>query len=301
MLHPMANEPNWRETVLEPMGAGLQRLFPGYGAPVIPVVQLSGTIGRVSRFRSSGLTISSVAPLLRKAFAIKQAPAVALVINSPGGSPVQAHLIYKRIRALADEKEKTVIVFAEDMCASGGYMIACAGDEIVVDPSSIVGSIGVVAALFGFVDAIHKLGIERRVYTSGEEKVTLDPFQPEKPEDVARIKAIQEEVHDHFIEIVRTRRGEVLARDRDSEIFSGRFWSGKTAVSLGLADRVGDLRTVLRERYGEKVRPRLFSTERSFFGQKKGVGIGDAIGSAFAERLLADLDERALWDRYRLE
>jgi signal peptide peptidase SppA len=299
MLHRMANEPTWRGTVLEPMVAGLQRLFPGYGAPIIPVVRLTGTIGRVSRFQS-GMTMASVAPLLKKAFAVRPAPAVALVINSPGGSPVQSHLIYKRIRALAEEKEKTVIVFAEDVCASGGYMIACAGDEIVVDPSSIVGSIGVVAALFGFVDAMRKIGVERRVYTSGDAKVTLDPFQPEKPEDVARIKAIQEEVHDHFIEIVRTRRGEVLARDRDSEIFSGQFWSGKTAVSLGLADRVGDIRSVLRERYGDKARLKLFSTERSFFGPRKGAGVGDAIGSAFAERLLADLDERALWERYRL-
>ncbi len=281
------------------MQAGLTRLFPGYGAPVIPIVQLSGTIGRVSRFRS-GLTIAGVAPLLRKAFAMKRAPAVALVINSPGGSPVQSHLIYKRIRALAEEKEKTVIVFVEDVCASGGYMIACAGDEIVVDPSSIVGSIGVVSAGFGFVEAIRKIGVERRVYTSGESKVILDPFQPEKPQDVARLKAIQEEVHDHFIEIVRTRRGEVLAKDRDDDIFSGQFWSGKSAVSLGLADRIGDIRSVLRERYGEKVRLRLFSTERSFFGAKRGVGLGAAIGSSLAEQLLTDLDERALWERYRL-
>ncbi|MGH6923645.1 MAG: S49 family peptidase [Propylenella sp.] len=279
------------------MQANLKRLFPGYGAPVVPVVRLAGTIGRVARFQS-GLTLAGVAPLLKKAFAIKPAPAVALLINSPGGSPVQSHLIYKRIRALAEEKEKTVVVFVEDVCASGGYMIACAGDEIVVDPASIVGSIGVVTAGFGFVDAMRKLGVERRVYTSGDAKVILDPFQPEKPEDVARLKAIQEEVHDHFIEIVRARRGEVLAKERDSDIFSGQFWSGKTAVSLGLADRTGDIRSVLRERYGENVRLKLFSAERSFFG-RKGVGIGGAIGAAFAERLLADLDERALWERYR--
>ncbi len=284
--------------MLEPIEAGLGRVFPRYGAPVVPVVRLSGTIGRVSRFQP-GLTLAGVAPLLRKAFGISSAPAVALVINSPGGSPVQSHLIYKRIRALATEKEKTVIVFAEDVCASGGYMIACAGDEIVVDPSSIIGSIGVVSAGFGFVETIRKLGVERRVYTSGDFKVILDPFQPEKPEDVSRLKAIQEEVHDHFIEIVRTRRGEVLAKDRDQDIFSGQFWSGKTGVTLGLADRIGDLRTVLKERYGDKVRLKLFTTERSFFG-RRGVGIGGAVGAAFAERLLLDLDERALWERYRL-
>jgi signal peptide peptidase SppA len=299
MLPTMANEPNWRETVWEPLQAGLSQLFPEYGAPVVPVVRLSGTIGRISRFQS-GLTLAGVAPLLKKAFAFKPAPAVALIINSPGGSAVQSHFIYRRIRALAEEKEKTVIVFVEDVCASGGYMIACAGDEIVVDPASIVGSIGVVSAGFGFVEAMRKVGIERRVYTSGDAKVILDPFQPEKPEDVARLKAIQEEVHEHFIDIVRTRRGEVLVKDRDHDIFSGQFWSGKTAVSLGLADRTGDIRSVLRERYGEKVRLKLFSTDRTFFGGRRGVGIGGAIGSGFAERLLADLDERALWERYRL-
>jgi signal peptide peptidase SppA len=294
----MTYEPNWRESVLDPVQTGLKRLFPGYQAPIVPVVRLSGTIGKVARFQS-GLTLAGVAPLLKKAFAVKPAPAVALIINSPGGSPVQSHLIYKRIRALAEEKEKTVVAFVEDVCASGGYMIACAGDEIVVDPASIVGSIGVVTAGFGFVEAMRKFGVERRVYTSGDAKVILDPFQPEKPEDVARIKAIQEEVHDHFIEIVRTRRGEVLAKDRESDIFSGQFWSGKTAVSLGLADRVGELRSVLREKFGDKVRLKLFSAERSLFG-RRGIGIGGAIGAALAEKLLADLDERALWERYRL-
>lgn len=281
------------------MTAGLRRVFPGYGSPVVPVVRLTGTIGRAGRFQS-GLTIASVAPLLKRAFAIKAAPAVALIINSPGGSPVQSHLIYRRIRALAEETEKPVIVFAEDVCASGGYMIACAGDEIVVDPSSIVGSIGVVSAGFGFVEAIRKIGVERRIYTSGESKAILDPFQPEKPEDVARLKAIQEEVHDHFIEIVRTRRGEVLAKDHDADVFSGLFWSGKTAVSLGLADRIGDIRSVLRERYGERVRLKLFTSERSFFGGKKGIGLGSAAGTALAGAFVSALDETAQWERYRL-
>lgn len=293
----MAEAPGWRGSVFEPIEAGIKRLFPGYGSPIVPVVRLSGTIGRISRFQS-GLTLASVAPLLKKAFSIASAPAVAIVINSPGGSPVQSHLIYKRIRTLAEEKEKTVIAFAEDVCASGGYMIAIAADEIVVDPASIVGSIGVVTAGFGFVDLLRKVGVERRVYTSGHSKVILDPFQPEKPDDVARLKAIQEEVHDHFIEMVRTRRGDVLAKDRDVDIFSGQFWSGKTAVSLGLADRVGDLRAVLREKYGEKVRLKLFSTERTFFGQRSGVG--GAIGAALAERFMSEIDERELWERYRL-
>jgi signal peptide peptidase SppA len=285
--------------VLESFSARLKAIFPALdpkAAPVVPVVRLSGTIGRVMPYRP-GLTLASVAPLLKKAFSMK-APAVALIVDSPGGSPVQSHLIYKRIRALAVEKRKPVLVFVEDVCASGGYMIACAGDEIVVDPASIVGSIGVVTAGFGFVEAMRKVGVERRVYTSGESKVILDPFQPEKAEDVTRLKAIQEEVHDHFIDIVRTRRGDMLAKDRP-EIFSGEFWSGRTAVSLGLADRTGDLRAVLRERFGEKVRLKVLSPERSFF-MRRTAGVGQAFAAGLAEGLAAELENRALNERYRL-
>lgn len=285
--------------MLEPVKDILRRVFPGFGAgapPVIPVVRLTGTIGKIARFQS-GLTLSTVAPLLKKAFAMKAAPAVAIIVDSPGGSPVQSHLIYKRIRALAGETDKTVLVFVEDVCASGGYMIACAGDEIIVDPASIVGSIGVVSAGFGFVEALRKLGIERRVYTSGESKVILDPFQPEKPEDIARLKAIQEEVHDMFIDLVRSRRGDVLADD--GSIFSGMFWSGKRAVSLGLADRTGDLRVVLREKFGEKVRMKLFAADRNFF-MRRGAGMAAALGGSLAEAVLAELDERVMRDRYRL-
>jgi len=293
----MSEIPNWRQSVLEPLQAGLKRIIPDYGTPVVPVVRISGAIGRVSRFQS-GMTLSALAPVLKKAFAVKAAPAVALIINSPGGSPVQSHLIYKRIRALAEEKEKTVIAFAEDVCASGGYMIALAADEIVVDPATIIGSIGVVSAGFGFVDLMQKVGVERRVYTSGESKVILDPFQPEKPDDVARLKAIQEEVHDHFIEMVRTRRGEVLSKEHESDIFSGQFWSGKTAVALGLADRVGEITSVLRERYGAKVRLKILSSERNFLARRP--GIGGASAEALVNRLVTELDERALFDRYRL-
>ena len=275
---------------------GVRRLVSGKRATTIPVVRLTGTIGKLSRFRS-GLTLSSVAPSLKKAFSLKGAPAVALVIDSPGGSPVQSHLIYKRIRTLAAEHEKSVIVFVEDVCASGGYMIACAGDEIIVDPASLVGSIGVVSAGFGFVEAMRKLGVERRVYTSGESKVILDPFQPEKPEDVARLKAIQEEVHDLFIDLVRDRRGDVLASDKD--IFSGMFWSGRTAVGLGLADRTGDLRAVLTERYGKDVKLKVFSAERSFL-MRRSSGLAAAVAAALAGSVLAEIEDRALHDRYRM-
>ena len=289
--------PTGDERVLESL-ASLKSVIPGLGGrgePTIPVVRLSGAIGKVTPFRT-GLTLSSVAPLLKKAFSGK-GPAVAIVINSPGGSPVQSHLIFKRIRTLAEEKDKRVLVFVEDVCASGGYMIACAGDEIVVDPASIVGSIGVVSAGFGFVEALRKLGVERRVYTSGDSKVILDPFQPEKPEDVARLKAIQEEVHDMFIDIVRSRRGDVLAQDGD--IFSGMFWSGKTAVSLGLADRTGDLRAVLREKFGDKVRLKLLASDRNFL-TRRAAGMSAALGTAFVEAALARLEARVLHDRYRL-
>ena len=282
--------------MLDSLPDPIRRLIPGTGEapPLVPVVRLSGVIGKVSRFRS-GLTLSAVAPHLKKAFGMKAAPAVVLIVDSPGGSPVQSHLIYKRIRALAAEKDKRVLVFVEDVCASGGYMIACAGDEIVVDPASIVGSIGVVSAGFGFVEALRKLGVERRVYTSGESKVILDPFQPEKPEDVARLKAIQEEVHDHFIDLVRARRGDVL-KDT-SEIFTGMFWSGKTAVALGLADRTGDLREVLREKYGEKVRLRIIGGERNFLMRRLGT-LGAAFGAGLSERFADEIEERAARARF---
>ncbi|MBZ8133374.1 S49 family peptidase [Afifella sp. IM 167] len=278
----------------------IKRFLPAalQGHPTVPVVRLSGVIGRGSRFRP-GLSLASVAAPLKKAFAMKNAKAVAIIIDSPGGAPVQSHLIYKRIRALAEEKEKHVIVFVEDVCASGGYMIACAGDEIICDPASIVGSIGVVSAGFGFVEAIHKLGIERRVYTSGESKVILDPFQPEKAEDVKRLKAIQEEVHDLFIDLVRARRGSVLADD--PEIFSGAFWSGKTAVSLGLADRLGDMRHVLREKYGEEVRLKIISSERGLFGLRSGkgaTGLGASLAEGAGEGFWATLEERSLRQRF---
>lgn len=279
--------------MLDSLTENLRKLVPGGTAPVVPVVRLSGTIGRVSRFRS-GLTLGSTAAVLKKAFGVKRAPAVALIIDSPGGSPVQSHLIYKRIRTLAEEKEKHVIVFVEDVCASGGYMIACAGDEIIVDPASIVGSIGVVSAGFGFVEALAKLGIERRVYTSGHAKVILDPFQPEKLEDVARLKAIQEEVHDLFIDIVRGRRGDVLKEDAD--VFSGMFWSGKTAVSLGLADRTGDLRAVLHEKYGADVRLKPLGGERSLL-PRRGLGLG-GFADDLAGALAAEFEDRALRARY---
>src|SRR5487761_693924 len=227
------------------------------GTAVIPVVRLSGAIGAVTPLRP-GMSLAGVARTLEKAFATKNAKAVALLINSPGGSPVQSRQIYLRIRQLAEEKKPPVLVFVEDVAASGGYMIACAGDEIFCDPSSILGSIGVVGGTFGFQELIRKIGIERRLYTAGAHKAMLDPFLPENPDDVARLKALQREIHDIFIALVKGSRGARL-KGADDVLFTGEYWAGETSVSLGLADAIGDLRSTLRARYGEKVQTPLIA------------------------------------------
>jgi serine protease SohB len=270
--------------------------------PVVPVVRLSGTIG-VSAPLRPGLTLSTTARALERAFSTRKASAVALVINSPGGSPTQSHLIFRRIRQLAEEKKIPVLAFIEDVGASGGYMIACAADEIICDDYSIVGSIGVVGGSFGFPKLLEKLGVERRIYTSGERKVMLDPFLEENPDDVIRIKALQKEIHGHFIALVKSRRGARLQAS-DKTLFSGEFWSAQPAIELGLADRLGDLRSTLRERYGDKVRMPLMAGERSFLGRKvPGVNLLDAFSGgnqSLAADLVSTLEERALWSRYGL-
>ncbi len=273
--------------------------------PVVPVVSLSGVIGMGTPLRP-GLMLSTVARALERAFATRNARAVALAINSPGGSPSQSHLIMRRIRQLADEKNLPVLAFIEDVGASGGYMLACAADEIICDQYSIVGSIGVVGGSFGFPKLMEKLGVERRLYTSGDNKVMLDPFQPEKPEDVKRIKAIQKEIHGNFIALVKERRG-VKLKGADKTLFSGEFWTAQTAVDFGLADSIGDIRSVLRARYGEKVRTPLVSGDRSFFGRKlPGVSLADAFGGraglagGLADDLVSSLEARALWSQYGL-
>jgi signal peptide peptidase SppA len=268
---------------------------------VVPVVRLAGVIGVVTPLRP-GIMLSTVARSLERAFSVRNARAVALIINSPGGSPSQSHLIFQRIRQLSAEKEIPVLAFLEDVGASGGYMLACAADEIICDQFSIVGSIGVVGGTFGFPKAMEKLGIERRLYTSGDRKVMLDPFQPEKPEDVKRLKAIQKDIHEHFIALVKERRAAHL-KGTDKTLFSGEFWTAQRAVELGLADRIGDLRSTLRERYGDKVRTPLIQAERNFWGRKlPGVGLAEALGRhpGLADDLVSALETRALWSRYGL-
>lgn len=269
--------------------------------PVVPVVRLSGVIGVVTPLRP-GMMMSAMARPLERAFTTRNARAVALLINSPGGSPSQSHLIFRRIRQLAEENQLPVIAFIEDVGASGAYMLACAGDEIICDQYSIVGSIGVVGASFGFPKLMEKFGIERRLYTSGDRKVMLDPFLPEKQDDVKRIKAIQKDIHQHFIALVKERRGERL-RGNDKTLFSGEFWTAKDAVELGLADQIGDLRSFLRGRFGEKVRTPLISVERSLFGRRlPGVGGLGAMAqqSGLADELVSALEARALWSRFGL-
>src|SRR5450631_303923 len=240
----------------------LRRLVPARfrtDIPLVPVVRLSGVIGMGTPLRP-GLMLSTAARSLERAFATRNARAVALIINSPGGSPTQSHLIFRRIRQLSEEKKIPVLAFIEDVGASGGYMLACAADEIICDPYSIVGSIG-------FPKLMEKLGFERRLYTSGDNKAMLDPFLPEKPDDVKRIKAIQKDIHEHFIALVKERRGAKL-KSNDKTLFSGEFWTAQTAIELGLADRIGDLRSTLRERYGEKVRTPLITAERGLLGRR---------------------------------
>jgi signal peptide peptidase SppA len=285
------------------MAVSLKNLLPARlrnDQPVIPVVRLSGMIGGAGGIRP-GLSLASAERLLARAFAVKRAPAVALVINSPGGSAVQSHLIFRRIRALAEEKNKRVIVAVEDVAASGGYMVAATADEIIVDGSSIVGSIGVVSAGFGFPKLLERIGVERRVHTAGRSKAMLDPFRPEKEEDVQRLLALQADVHADFVALVKRRRPALID---DPDLFSGAFWSGTRAVELGLADRVGDLREVLRERYGEKVRIVPIAAAKGFFRRRLGLSGEDAgdggVAAGIAASVVATIEERLLWSRFGL-
>ena len=261
--------------------------------PVVPVVPLRGPIGIGAPFRQA-LGLAEIDRALSRAFAMRRAPAVALAVNSPGGAPVQAHLIHRRIRGLAERHGRPVLAFVEDAAASGGYWLACAGDEIFADPASLVGSIGVTSQGFGFVGLIERLGIERRVHTSGENKDFLDPFQAEKPEDVTHLERIQREVHAHFADLVRARRGAKLSGD--PEIFSGQVWTGTAATELGLVDGIGALHDVLRARFGEKtsiqtIEPRGGSLLRRLFARP---------ASAAAEGALGAVEERLLWGRLGL-
>ena len=240
------------------------------------------------------------APLLDKAFKIKSAPAVAIIINSPGGSPVQSSLIFQRIRLLSKEANTPVLTFVEDVAASGGYWLACAGDEIYVNPASVIGSIGVVSAGFGFEGAIEKLGVTRRVYTSGAKKVMLDPFGPEDEADIAHLESLQKEIHDQFIALVKSCRGTKL-KDDDDLIFSGAFWTGTKAIEMGLADKVGELRAVLKSRFGDKVEIKLIEPKRSLLGINGGSnGVTGRFAEASIDHLFDVTEEKSARSRFGL-
>ena len=286
------------ETLMELIPARFQP-----GIPVVPVVRLSGVIGVVTPLRP-GMSLAGVARVLERAFGSRNAKAVALVINSPGGSPVQSRQIYLRIRQLAAEKQLPVLVFVEDVAASGGYMIACAGDEIFCDPSSILGSIGVVGGTFGFQELIKRIGVERRLYTAGAHKAMLDPLMPENPDDVARVKALQREIHAIFIALVKQSRGARL-KGSDDVLFTGEYWAGETSVSLGLADAIGDLRSTLRARYGDKVRMPVIAPSAGLLSgllRRRSAGLTtlqspDAI-AGLPDELISALETRAIWAKF---
>ncbi len=268
--------------------------------PVVPVLRLEGVIGRGMSTRRAALSLADLARPIERAFKTKRAAAVALLINSPGGSPVQSSLIASRIRARAEEKDLKVYAFCEDVAASGGYWLALAADEVYADASSILGSIGVVYSSFGFVDLIAKLGIERRTHTAGERKAILDPFVPEREDDIGHLRHVQGEIHRAFIDHVKSRRGDAL-KGSEAEMFSGAFWAGHKALEMGLIDGIGDLRGVMRQKLGKKVRLRLVNPPRRRrrwpFGASASIS-GGALDAV--DRIAAELDDRAMWSRYGL-
>jgi signal peptide peptidase SppA len=283
---------------------GGKRSFPRR-RPVVSVLPLTGVIAAGGGLRSS-FSFRDTVERIERAFGMRRVKAVALVVNSPGGSPVQSTLIFKRIRALSEEKNIPVVTFAEDVAASGGYMLALAGDEIFADPSSIVGSIGVISSSFGFTGLMERLGVERRLLTAGEHKSILDPFSPLKEEDVERVKVIQADIHETFKSMVRERRAGRLAESED-KLFNGDVWTALEAKRLGMIDGIGDVRSVMRERYGKRVRLRLIAPRRSWFRRRFGLSSLDggdwerSFGlGAVAEDLLAAMEARALWARYGL-
>ncbi len=258
---------------------------------IVPHIKLTGVIGNVGKFKQ-GIDFSGQEEIIKKAFSVKKAKVVAVTINSPGGSPVQSHLIYKFIREQAKKNKKKVIVFAEDVAASGGYLIACSGDEIFANSSSIIGSIGVIYSSFGFKDLIEKIGVQRRVYTAGKNKSTLDPFLEEKNEDIERLKNIQLELHKDFIDVVEESRGSKLKKDMDIELFSGEFWSGRKAKELGLIDGIGNADQILKEKFGEDIIIKKFEKSKGWLAKKLSSSLDNT------EKVISALEERSIWQKY---
>ena len=257
---------------------------------IIAHIKLNGVIGNAGKFKQ-GIDFAGQEEIIEKAFSLKKGNVVAITINSPGGSPVQSHLIYKFIRAQAKKNKKKVIVFAEDVAASGGYLIACAGDEIYANSSSIIGSIGVIYSSFGFTELIKKIGVERRVHTAGKNKSSLDPFQEEKSEDIERLKNIQLDLHKDFIKVVEESRGVKLKTD-GIELFSGEFWAGSKAKDLGLIDGLGNANEILKEKFGEDIVIKKFEKSKGWLSKKL------SSSSNQIDQLANILEERSIWQRY---
>ena len=255
-------------------------------------IKLSGVIGNAGKFKQ-GIDFAGQEELIRKAFALKKAACVAVTINSPGGSPVQSHLIYSLIRQEAKKNKKKVIVFAEDVAASGGYLISCAGDEIYANSSSIIGSIGVIYSSFGFTELIKKIGVERRVHTAGKNKSTLDPFLEEKNEDIERLKKIQLDLHKDFIDVVEKSRGSKLNKS-EIELFSGEFWSGSKAKDLGLIDGIGDAHKILKDKFGDDVIIKKFEKSKGWLSKKL------SSSNDHIDQFANIIDEKSVWQRYGL-
>jgi len=259
---------------------------------IVSHIRLNGVIGNVGKFKQ-GIDFSSQQEIIKKAFSVEKIEAVAISINSPGGSPVQSHLIYSYVRKMAKEKNVKVLVFAEDVAASGGYLIACAGDEIYANSSSIIGSIGVIYSSFGLQELIKKAGIQRRIYTAGKNKSTLDPFVEEKEEDIQRLKKIQLDLHSDFIKVVEESRSTKLKKDKNPDLFTGEFWSGSKAKELGLIDGLGNVDEILKEKFGEDVVIKKFEKPKSWLNKKLSGASENQI-----ENLLNILEEKSIWQRY---
>ena len=257
---------------------------------IIPLIRLSGVIGNVGKFKQ-GIDLVGQEEIIKKAFSIKKTPVVAISINSPGGSPVQSHLVHDFIRYQAKKNKKKVIMFAEDVAASGGYLISCAGDEIYANQSSIIGSIGVIYSSFGFKDLIDKIGVKRRIYTAGKNKSTLDPFLDEKKEDIERLKNIQLDLHKNFINVVENSRSKKLKKEIGIELFSGEFWSGNKALELGLVDGIGNANNILREKYGENIIIKSFEKNKSWLARKLS-------SESQVDKLLNSIEEKSIWQKY---
>ena len=283
---PKSKIDNWFSSI------SLDKIF--NNKPNIAVIRLQGVISDSSFGKQDTISLNNMNPLIEKAFKLSKLSAVCLLINSPGGSPVQSELVAKRIRALADEKDVPVYSFIEDVGASGGYWLACAGDEIYASRSSVVGSIGVVSSGFGFHEAIAKLGVERRIYTAGKNKSVLDAFSPAKDSDIKLLKELQEDVHKHFIDAIKESRGDKL-KEKDSFLFTGEFWTGSRAAEYGLIDGIDDMYNFINSKFGDNVNVKIISPKMSWIKSKLGVS-----GPNIADDILSGLETKSLYSKFGL-